>query len=162
MKKKVLLCILDGWGIGKKNNKNALHLANLKNFDRLRKTYGQIKLDASETQVGLPQGQFGNSEVGHMSIGAGRILLQDILRINTSFSNGEINDNKLIQSVKNHCERIHLVGLLSAGGVHGHEDHLLQLIDVFRKEDNNIFIHGILDGRDSSPISGIESVRVKK
>ena len=160
MKKKIILCILDGWGIGKKNNKNALHLANLKNFDRLKKTYGQIKLDASETQVGLPQGQFGNSEVGHMSIGAGRILLQDILRINTAFRNGEIRENKLIQSVKNKCSRIHLVGLLSGGGVHGHEDHLFQLIDIFRKEDNNIFIHGILDGRDSSPISGIESVRV--
>ena len=85
MKKKVLLCILDGWGIGRKNKNNAIHIAKTKNFDNLTKKYGFIKLDASESEVGLPDGQFGNSEVGHMSIGAGRVILQDILRINKAF-----------------------------------------------------------------------------
>ena len=85
MTKKVLLCILDGWGVGEKNKNNAIHIAKTKNFDYLAKKYGFIKLDASETKVGLPKGQFGNSEVGHMSIGAGRVILQDILRINKAF-----------------------------------------------------------------------------
>ena len=85
MKKKVLLCILDGWGIGPKNEFNAIHLSKKKNFDFLKKKYGSLKLNASENDVGLPKGQFGNSEVGHMNIGAGRILLQDIMRIDNAF-----------------------------------------------------------------------------
>ena len=157
MTKKVLLCILDGWGIGEKNKNNAIHIAKTKNFDYLAKKYGFIKLDASETEVGLPKGQFGNSEVGHMSIGAGRVILQDILRINKAFDNGVFKENKLIKKIKEKSKRIHLVGLLSDGGVHGHQDHLLKLIDIFK--DCKVLVHGILDGRDTSPISGVENVK---
>ena len=99
MTKKVLLCILDGWGIGRQNKNNAIHMSKTKNFDYLVKKYGFIKLDASETEVGLPKGQFGNSEVGHMSIGAGRVILQDILRINKAFDNGIFKENKLIRKI---------------------------------------------------------------
>ena len=157
MTKKVLLCILDGWGIGEKNKNNAIHIAKTKNFDYLAKKYGFIKLDASETEVGLPKGQFGNSEVGHMSIGAGRVILQDILRINKAFDNGVFKENKLIKKIKEKSKRIHLVSLLSDGGVHGHQDHLLKLIDIFK--DCKVLVHGILDGRDTSPISGVENVK---
>ena len=158
MNKKILLCILDGWGDGKKNKNNAIHLANTKTFDNLKKKYGSIRLDASESKVGLPDGQFGNSEVGHMSIGAGRIILQDILRINDAFKSGEIRNNNYIKKIKQNCKRIHLVGVLSDGGVHGHQDHLFELIKIFKEKE--VFIHGILDGRDTSPISGIESVKI--
>ena len=96
MKKKVLLCILDGWGIGPENEFNAVHLSKKKNFDFLVKKYGSLELSASENDVGLPIGQFGNSEVGHMNIGAGRILLQDIMRIDNAFKNGEFEKNKII------------------------------------------------------------------
>ena len=112
-------------GNWEKNKNNAIHIAKTKNFDYLAKKYGFIKLDASETEVGLPKGQFGNSEVGHMSIGAGRVILQDILRINKAFDNGVFKENKLIKKSKKKSKRIHLVGLLSDGGVHGHQDHLL-------------------------------------
>ena len=158
MKKKVLLCILDGWGIGRKNKNNAIHVAKTKNFDNLTKKYGFIKLDASESEVGLPNGQFGNSEVGHMSIGAGRVILQDILRINKAFDNGFFKEHKLIRKIKETAKRIHLVGLLSDGGVHGHQNHLLELIDILK--DCKVLIHGILDGRDTSPLSGVENVKL--
>jgi len=158
MKKKVLLCILDGWGVGKKNKNNAIHIAKTKNFDNLIKKYGFIKLDASETEVGLPEGQFGNSEVGHMSIGSGRVILQDILRINKAFDNGVFKEHKLIKKIKEKSKRIHLVGLLSDGGVHGHQNHLLELIEILK--DCTVLIHGILDGRDTSPLSGVENVKV--
>ena len=92
MKKKVLVCILDGWGLGKNNSFNAIFLAKKKNFDYLTKKYGYLKLKASENDVGLPAGQFGNSEVGHTNIGAGRIIIQDVMRISKSFSNGEIKN----------------------------------------------------------------------
>ena len=87
--KKILLCILDGWGLGDRNKTNAVHVAKKQNFDFLSKEFGSIKLFASENGVGLPEGQFGNSEVGHMNIGAGRVLLQDILRINDGFNSGD-------------------------------------------------------------------------
>ncbi len=157
MKKKILLCILDGWGIGEKNNYNAIHIAKTLNFQRLEKKYKSIKLSASEKHVGLPKGQFGNSEVGHMSIGSGRVILQDILRINDAFSKGKVDTNKHIKNIQKVSERIHLVGILSDGGVHGHEDHLFKLINVFKGK--TIFIHVILDGRDTSPVSGIDSIK---
>ena len=95
-----------------------------------------------------------------MSIGAGRTILQDILRINEAFDNGTFAQHKLIKKIKKNCKRIHLVGILSDGGVHGHQDHLFKLIEIFK--NNSVFIHVILDGRDSSPLSGIESLRLLK
>ncbi len=156
MKKKVLVCILDGWGLGKNDSYNAVFLAKKKNFDHLTKKYGFLKLKASENDVGLPIGQFGNSEVGHTNIGAGRIILQDVMRISESFSNGEIKNKSSIINVLEKCKRIHIVGLISKGGVHGHQDHLFDLIEILNKNKPNIYIHCILDGRDSSPIGGKE------
>ena len=120
-----------------------------KNFDSFNKKFGYLKLKASENDVGLPAGQFGNSEVGHTNIGAGRIILQDVMRISKSFSNGEIKNKSLITNVLEKCKRIHIVGLISKGGVHGHQDHLFDLIEILNKNKPNIYIHCILDGRDS-------------
>ena len=162
MRKKVLVCILDGWGLGKKNSHNAVFLAKKKNFEHLTKKYGYLKLKASENDVGLPTGQFGNSEVGHTNIGAGRIILQDVMRISESFGNGEIKNKSAITNILENCKRIHIVGLISKGGVHGHQDHLFDLIEILNRNRPNIFIHCILDGRDSSPIGGKENLRVLK
>ena len=129
--KKVLLCILDGWGIGSKNKYNAIEAAEKKNFDYLVKKFGLIKLHASEKKVGLPSGQFGNSEVGYMNIGAGRVILQDILRIEKSLKNGTFEKNQNFLGMLNNCKTIHLVGILSSGGVHGHQNHLFQVVYYF-------------------------------
>ena len=110
--------------------------------------------------MGLPTGQFGNSEVGHTNIGAGRIILQDVMRISESFGNGEIKNKSAITNILEKCKRIHIVGLISEGGVHGHQDHLFDLIEILNRNKPNIFIHCILDGRDSSPIGGKENLRV--
>ena len=100
MLKRVLLCILDGWGLGENDGSNAISIANTPNFDFLSAKYDFIKLMASENEVGLPNGQFGNSEVGHTNIGAGRIIMQDIMRISRSFDNDELRDNEIINNVK--------------------------------------------------------------
>ncbi len=161
-KKKVLLCILDGWGLGENTKYNAIHCAKKKNFDLITKKYGFIRLEASEKGVGLPDGQFGNSEVGHMNIGAGRIILQDILRISEYFKNDNFKKNKNIKNVIDNTKRIHLLGLLSDGGVHGHQDHLFEMIRILKTKKNKVLIHCFLDGRDSSPISGLENIKKLK
>ncbi len=162
MTKKVMLCILDGWGLGEDNSHNAIFLAQKKNFDSLTKQFGYIRLNASENSVGLPIGQFGNSEVGHTNIGAGRIILQDVMRISESFSNGEIKKKEIICNVINNCKRIHVIGLISEGGVHGHQQHLLDFIELLDENQPEIFVHCILDGRDSSPVGGIENLKKLK
>ena len=159
MKKKVMLCILDGWGEAENSSYNAISEAKKNNFDRIVNKYGMIKLFASEEKVGLPNGQFGNSEVGHMNIGAGRVILQDILRIGKGFENGYIENHQTIKEIKLNCKRIHICGLLSDGGVHGHQDHLFKMVEIFKKTDLEILLHCFLDGRDSSPISGLENVK---
>lgn len=159
MKKKVMLCILDGWGEAESSSYNAISEAKKNNFDQIVNKYGKIKLFASEQQVGLPNGQFGNSEVGHMNIGAGRVILQDILRIAKGFENGYIENHQTIKEIKLNCKRIHICGLLSDGGVHGHQDHLFKMVEIFKKTDLEILLHCFLDGRDSSPISGLKNVK---
>ena len=158
-KKKTILCILDGWGVAPDSSANAISIARKKNFDHLLENYPNSLLNASENEVGLPIGQFGNSEVGHMNIGAGRIILQDILRIGKSIETGELSKNTKIINLKKNCKRIHIVGLLSPGGVHGHEDHLFSLIDILDEPKNELFIHCILDGRDASPTGGVDSIK---
>ena len=158
-KKKIVLCIMDGFGLAPRSSENAISLAETKNLDEIFKTYPHCKLGASENDVGLPKGQFGNSEVGHMCIGSGRVLLQDILRINESIKLGDLKNKKAILDLNSKADRIHLLGLLSRGGVHGHEDHLFSLLDIFEEEKKEVFIHCILDGRDSSPNSGIDSIK---
>ena len=160
MSKKVLLCILDGWGLGKNHETNAIYQAKTPSFEVLKSRYGLIKLKASENNVGLPEGQFGNSEVGHTNIGAGRIIMQDIMRISNSFKSGEIEEKDIIKKIIKKCKRIHLVGLVSDGGVHGHQNHLFDLIDILSKKNSEIFVHCILDGRDSSPVSGMENLKL--
>ncbi len=156
--KKILLCILDGWGLGEKSQYNAIEISNKKNFDLIVENYQLGKLYASEKQVGLPRGQFGNSEVGHMNIGGGRIILQDILRIDELFKNGEIERNLNFQGMIKNSKKIHLLGILSPGGVHGHQKHLFKLIEIFNKNKKQVFLHCFLDGRDTSPISGYENM----
>tara|TARA_A100001011_G_scaffold388398_1_gene467919 strand:- start:621 stop:2123 length:1503 start_codon:yes stop_codon:yes gene_type:complete len=156
--RKILLCILDGWGLGKKNKYNAIEVAKTDNFDSITKNFDLGKLHASEKKVGLPAGQFGNSEVGHMNIGGGRIILQDILRIDKSFKNGNFEKNSNFLKMLQESSRIHLLGILSSGGVHGHQDHLFKIIEILNKKKKEIFLHCFLDGRDSSPISGYENV----
>ena len=157
--RKVLLCILDGWGLGKKNKYNAIEVANTENFDAIAKKFDMGKLHASEKKVGLPIGQFGNSEVGHMNIGSGRIILQDILRIDKSLKNGNIENNFNFLKMLRESQRVHLLGILSSGGVHGHQDHLFKIIEILGKK-KEILLHCFLDGRDSSPVSGYNNMSV--
>ena len=156
--KKILLCILDGWGLGKQNKHNAIAVAKTDNFDAITKKFGMGKLYASEKKVGLPSGQFGNSEVGHMNIGGGRIILQDILRIDKSLKNGDFEKNSNFLNMLNKSKRIHLLGILSSGGVHGHQDHFMKIIDILVKKNKEALLHCFLDGRDSSPISGYDNM----
>ena len=156
--RKILLCILDGWGLGKKNKYNAIEVAKTDNFDAIAKTFGMVKLFASEKKVGLPCGQFGNSEVGHMNIGGGRIILQDILRIDKSLKNGDFEKNSNLLNMLHKSKRIHLLGILSSGGVHGHQDHFFKIIDILVKKKKEVLLHCFLDGRDSSPISGYDNM----
>ena len=155
---KVILCILDGWGISKYPSKSdAIYMAKTYNYDKIINKYPNTLLIASENQVGLPKKQFGNSEVGHMNIGAGRIINQDLLRINKSISSGELEKNDKLKKLKKK-KRIHLIGLVSDGGVHGHIDHLLEIIKLLNTDNNELLIHCITDGRDSNPTDGIKHI----
>ena len=156
--------ILDGWGIGKDPNDSAIELARTPNFDKLLKNYSHNTLRTDGEYVGLPKGQMGNSEVGHMNIGAGRIVHQDLAKINLSIKNNEFAKNKtLIESIsfaKKNKKPIHFIGLLSDGGVHSHISHLEELLRVSSKYNlKNLFIHAITDGRDVDPMSGINFIK---
>ncbi|MGD9730607.1 MAG: 2,3-bisphosphoglycerate-independent phosphoglycerate mutase [Desulfamplus sp.] len=155
------LLILDGWGVNPVATDNAVALAKTPFLDMLEKTYPCSPLLCSGRAVGLPDGVMGNSEVGHMNIGAGRTVFQDLVRINVAiedksfFAIPELVD--LVQTVKSKGASLHLMGLLSDGGVHSHIDHLFALIDMAcNSKIKNIFIHPILDGRDTPPQSGIQ------
>jgi len=158
-----MLIIRDGWGInpgGKaraKENGDATLLAHTPFHDQLYRDYPGSKLSASGGDVGLPDGQMGNSEVGHLNLGAGRIVLQDLTRINKAIAAGEIEQNKVAQetfaAARGH--RLHLLGLVSDGGVHSHYDHMIALANAAKKAGvNDIFLHAFTDGRDSSPTGG--------
>src|SRR5699024_9078498 len=151
IKKPVMLMILDGWGIGENYPGNAIKLANTPNFDELMSKYPNSFLKASGEDVGLPEGQMGNSEVGHLNIGAGRIVFQDLPRISNDIENGEFFKKKefltAIQNTKLNNSKIHLVGLVSDGGVHSHVDHLYGLLELMKAEgQEDVYIHVILDG----------------
>jgi len=158
MSKPLVLCIMDGVGEREETHGNAVKAANTPNLDRLKSKYGFSTLDASGKPVGLPDGQMGNSEVGHMNIGAGRIMYQPLELINNSiedktfYSNEEIL--KVINYVKNNNSKLHLFGLLSDGGVHSHINHLLALLNMCKQNDlRNVYIHVCTDGRDVDPKS---------
>ena len=164
MSKKGILMILDGWGIGKDPNVSAVELARTPNIDKLIKNYSSNTLRTDGEHVGLPKGQMGNSEVGHMNIGAGRIVHQDLAKINLSIQNNEFEKNKtLIDSInfaKKNNKPIHYIGLLSDGGVHSHISHLEQLLKISSNYNlKKIFIHAITDGRDVDPMSGINFIK---
>ena len=126
--KPIILCIMDGWGISNETNHNAIKMGNTPVFDELLRKYPNGVMQASGAHVGLPPGQMGNSEVGHMNLGAGRIVVQDLPRINSIIDNGLLADNltlnNLIKEAKNSNGKCHLIGLLSDGGVHSHQSHL--------------------------------------
>ncbi|NLK43400.1 MAG: 2,3-bisphosphoglycerate-independent phosphoglycerate mutase [Tissierellia bacterium] len=164
VKRPVMLIILDGFGLGKDYPGNAIKLAKTPNIDRLMREYPTTTLEASGLAVGLPEGQMGNSEVGHLNIGAGRIIYQDFTRISKSIVDGNFFEKeeflKAIENAKKNKSKIHLIGLVSKGGVHSHISHLYALLELMKKQDfYNVYIHAILDGRDVSPTAGKEDIK---
>lgn len=149
-----MLMILDGFGINENTKGNAIAAANTPNLDKIFASYPRTQLEASGLAVGLPDGQMGNSEVGHLNIGAGRIVYQELTKITKEIEEGSFFENKtLLEAMKNADGRaLHLLGLLSDGGVHSHIDHLLALIDMAKREGvENLYVHCFLDGRDVPP-----------
>ena len=152
-KKPILLCILDGFGIGDNSSEfNAISQAKMPNYQRIISHYPSSSLETSGLAVGLPEGQIGNSEVGHMTIGAGRVIYQDLVRINKAIADGSFEQNqdlqKLIKHHHLHNSVCHLAGLISDGGVHSQLDHLIFLANFLEKNNVKFVIHGFLDGRD--------------
>lgn len=164
MNKKALLVVLDGWGIGEANEVNAFYQANTPNLDQLLKTYPTSKLYCSGEAVGLPEGQQGNSEVGHLNLGAGRVVYQELLRIERAIKDGAYYENEAFiaqfEKVKQEDKALHLMGLLSDGGVHSHQDHLYALLKLSKEMGlSKVYIHAFMDGRDVPPQSGIEYLK---
>ena len=162
MKKKAGLIILDGWGIGAKDDSDGVFLAKTPFFDNLINRHPNAHLTTFGKEVGLPDGQMGNSEVGHLNIGAGRIVYQDLLRINNAIEDGSFFKNpqllKAIRTATNNKSAIHLMGLVSEGGVHSSLNHLLSLCSFLKENfSGRVYIHGFSDGRDCGPTTGIES-----
>lgn len=163
-KKPVMLMILDGWGIGEDYPGNGVMLANTPNFDNLVSNYPNTTIEASGEYVGLPEGQMGNSEVGHLNIGAGRVVYQELPRITKAIEDGEFFKNEGIlaglENVKSNNSKIHLMGLVSDGGVHSHVKHLYGLLEMMKKNNiEDVYVHVILDGRDVGPKAGKAQVK---
>jgi len=160
----VALVILDGWGIAPPGPGNAIELADTPVFDRLWREYPHAQLVASGEAVGLPEGQMGNSEVGHLTIGSGRVLDQDLQRVNRAIADGSFFENEaLVSPFRRARERgadVHLLGLVSYGGVHSHIDHLRALLDLARRErmEDRTWIHAFTDGRDVRPTSAVHDL----
>jgi 2,3-bisphosphoglycerate-independent phosphoglycerate mutase len=154
----VVLLILDGFGYREEIIDNAIAQANKPNWDKLWKEYPHTLINASESFVGLPAGQMGNSEVGHLNIGAGRVVFQEFERINNSISSGEFNQNPIlleaVNKAKSTDKALHIFGLISDGGVHSHQDHIYAMINMAAKQGlSKIYVHAFLDGRDTPPVS---------
>jgi len=157
---RVLLVVLDGWGIRKEREANAILLAGTPAMDRLTAEFPSTELATAGLAVGLPEGQMGNSEVGHTNIGAGRIVYQDLVRINRDCASGELAQNPVIRAAmdlaKANGKAFHLLGLVSPGGVHSSMEHLYCLVAAARDRGlKNVFVHAFLDGRDTPPKSGL-------
>jgi 2,3-bisphosphoglycerate-independent phosphoglycerate mutase len=151
----VALVILDGWGCAPPGPGNAVELAETPNFDRLWRTFPHTTLEASGPAVGLPPGQMGNSEVGHLTIGSGRVLFQDFMRVNKSIEDGSFFENPALKAAFERGERTHLLGLVSYGGVHSHIDHVRALL---RFAPEKTWLHAFTDGRDVSPHSAVDDL----
>ena len=160
-KKPVMLMVLDGWGINNNQNEvNAIREANPQNFAKYEKEFPNTVINAAGEAVGLPDGQMGNSEVGHLNLGAGRVIYQPLVKISKDIRDGEILNNKVLretmENAKANGKALHLAGLLSDGGVHSHIDHLIGLIDMAAKLGlEKVYIHAITDGRDTAPKSAL-------
>ena len=158
MENVTMLMILDGFGDNPNEEGNAVKLANTPNIDKLMKKYPTTKIKPSGLAVGLPEGQMGNSEVGHTNIGAGRIVYQELTRITKSIEDGDFFLNEefinAIENCKKHNSKLHILGLLSDGGVHSHNRHLYGLLEMAKRRDfENVYVHCFLDGRDTPPAS---------
>jgi 2,3-bisphosphoglycerate-independent phosphoglycerate mutase len=151
----VALVILDGWGIAPPGPGNAVELADTPVFDRLWREHPHAQLVASGEAVGLPPGQMGNSEVGHLTIGSGRILFQDLVRVNRAIETGALFENEVLRAAFERGDNVHLLGLVSHGGVHSHIDHLQALL---RFAPEKTWIHAFTDGRDVSPHSAVHDL----
>ncbi len=166
MHKKVILIIMDGWGKGSKPEASAIAQAHTPFIDSLYKNYPNSELITHSEDVGLPMGQMGNSEVGHLNIGAGRIVYQELLRVNVAVQNGELKANKVLNDTFDYCRSnnkpLHLIGLVSDGGVHSHINHVKALCDYAKEAgltNNEVFIHAFTDGRDCDPKSGLGFIK---
>lgn len=158
--KKAILLILDGWGYGKNDISDAVKVAETPFFDSLLQNYPNSKLEASGEAVGLPAGQMGNSEVGHMNLGAGRVVYQDLGRINKAVRENELVNHPVLKTAFDYARdsnrNVHLIGLLSDGGVHSHINHVKGLCDAAKQNNiKNVFVHAFMDGRDTDPNSGL-------
>ena len=160
LRKTHLLLIMDGWGVGPEDSSNAIFLADPLYYKRLLDTYPNTLLEASGEAVGLPAGQMGNSEVGHANMGAGRIIYQDFLRINNAIRDGSFFENEVLCDAIRQGSTVHLMGLLSDGGVHSHINHLFALLDLCKKYEARVRIHCFLDGRDVQPGSGVKYLQM--
>ncbi len=162
--KPLLLLILDGWGAREAAPDNAISVADTPNWDRLMQSSVHTLLETSGEAVGLPAGQMGNSEVGHMNIGAGRVVFQDLVRISQALQAQELQQHQAMREVISGCAsaggRVHVMGLVSPGGVHSHEQHLLELLPVLESQGaTDIAVHAFLDGRDTPPKSAGDSLQ---
>ncbi|MCI6243277.1 MAG: 2,3-bisphosphoglycerate-independent phosphoglycerate mutase [Agathobacter sp.] len=162
-KKPVVLMVLDGYGLNDRTEGNAIALANTPVMDKLMKEYPFVQGQASGLAVGLPDGQMGNSEVGHMNIGAGRVIYQDLTRITKAIEDGDFFENKALLTAMENCKKndsdLHLWGLLSDGGVHSHITHLYGLLEMAKRQGlKKVYVHAFLDGRDTPPASGKDYV----
>jgi 2,3-bisphosphoglycerate-independent phosphoglycerate mutase len=160
--KKVILIIMDGWGIAKagEENRSAVLAANTPFYDSILTKYPHSKLEASGLAVGLPDGQMGNSEVGHTNLGAGRVVYQDLVKINLAVSSGTLANEPVLSDALNFArennKKVHFIGLVSDGGVHSHIDHVKGLCKIAADKGlNNVFVHAFTDGRDTDPKSGL-------
>jgi len=162
MTQRTAIIVLDGWGIGLHDVSDAIWQANTPYTDSLTENYAHTSLRTDGENVGLPNGQMGNSEVGHMNIGAGRIVWQMLVKVNKAFETGEIDSNETWNALLNQCKAgkpLHLMGLVSDGGVHSHQNHLIALCNSAAKKGvSKIYIHAFLDGRDTDPKSGASSI----
>src|SRR5882724_1480462 len=162
MKKPLVLIILDGWGYAPPSKANAISLARKPNYDRLLAEYPNTLIHTSGRAVGLPDGQMGNSEVGHLNIGAGRVVLMDVTRIDLMIESGEFFRHPVLLDSMRHARtrRLHLLGLASQGGVHSQLTHLYALLEMAKREGvEDVCVHCFTDGRDTPPVGGIPYLR---
>jgi len=153
LSKKAILVITDGIGYSAKTENNAFYSATKPTYDKLFKETPHSLIDTFGLSVGLPEGQMGNSEVGHMSIGSGRVLYQDLVKISLAISENRLESNPVLESLMSKSSRLHLIGLMSDGGVHSHIDHFMDIAQIAAKNGKKVFLHLITDGRDVSPTS---------